>query len=160
MSTVLNVGTQNAQPASESVAPDPAAQVRSAIAGACQRIAPVWPLKNFVAVNPFLGFSGQSFHATCATLHRVARINMLMPRQYYLDAVEAGTIADQDIECALAAAPAEWRLPQSAAEFHARVQQVTVKQKKHPAVVATIAEVLDSLAAGDKLVSRTTFMIN
>ena len=34
------------------------AVVMAAIAGACGRIAPLWPLKHFVAVNPFLGFSG------------------------------------------------------------------------------------------------------
>ncbi len=157
MSTVLNLGPQTL---SGSASPDHHALLKSAIAGACQRVAPLWPLKNFVAVNPFLGFTSQSFHATCATLHRVARINILMPRQYYWEAMQTGAITDQDIEAALAAAPREWRLPQAAAEFRARVQQVTAQQKKHPAVVATIAEVLDSLAAGDKLVSRTTFMVN
>ena len=54
------------------------AHVDAAIAGACNRIAPLWPLKHFVAVNPFLGFTNQTFHATCATFHRVARIEMLM----------------------------------------------------------------------------------
>jgi uncharacterized protein YbcC (UPF0753/DUF2309 family) len=148
------------QPVSDSASPDHTALLRSAIAGACQRIAPLWPLRNFVAVNPFLGFTNQSFHVTCATLHRVARINMLMPRQYYKDAMAAGIIADQDIEAALAAAPREWRAPQAAAEFKASMQRVNTKPMKPPAVVATIAEVLDSLAAGDKLVSRTTFMVN
>ena len=157
MSTVLNAGMQ---PVRESASPDHTALLRCAIAGACQRIAPLWPLRNFVAVNPFLGFTNQSFHVTCATLHRVARINITMPRQYYRDAMKAGIIADQDIEAALAAAPREWRAPQAAAAFKTSMQRVTTKQMKPPAVVATIAEVLDSLAAGDKLVSRTTFMVN
>ncbi len=52
----------------------------AAIETACHRIAPLWPLKHFVAVNPFLGFSSRSFAATCATLKRVARTDMLMPR--------------------------------------------------------------------------------
>jgi uncharacterized protein YbcC (UPF0753/DUF2309 family) len=150
----------NLLPASERATPDHAALLRSAIEGACQRIAPLWPLKNFVAVNPFYGFTGQSFHATCATLHRVARVNILMSRQFYRDEMDAGAIADQDIEAALAAAPREWQAPQTAAEFKASMQRESSRQTKHPAVVATIAEVLDSLASGDKLVSRTTFMIN
>jgi uncharacterized protein YbcC (UPF0753/DUF2309 family) len=157
MSPALDVVTE---PAREWTSPDRTEMLRSAIAGACQRIAPLWPLKNFVAVNPFLGFTGQSFHSTCATLHRVARINILMPRDYYREALQAGTITDQDIEDALAAAPQEWQAPKTASEFRAAMQRVAVEQAKHPAVVATIAEVLDSLAAGDKLVSRTTFMIN
>ncbi len=134
------------------------AMVKAAIAGACQRIAPLWPLKNFVAVNPFLGFSGQSFHATCATLHRVARIDMLMPRRYYLDALQSGTIGDQDIEAALAASPEDWHTPRTLDAFKAAAQHEPVHKSKHPAVVATIAEVLNSLAAGDRLASRTAFM--
>jgi uncharacterized protein YbcC (UPF0753/DUF2309 family) len=157
MSATLDLATE---PSRERASPDRAEHLRCAIAGACQRIAPLWPLKNFVAVNPFLGFTGQSFHATCATLHRVARVNILMPRPYYLDAVQAGTIADQDIADALAAAPREWQAPETASEFRAAMQRVAGEQAKHPAVVATIAEVLDSLAAGDKLVSRTIFMVN
>ena len=140
--------------------PDPDAQLRSAIAGACQRIAPLWPLKNFVAVNPFLGFSGQSFYATCATLHRVARIDMLMPRQYYRDLVRTGAMTDQDIEAALAAAPREWRAPKSASAVKLALQQDPAEKARRPAVVATIAEVLDSLAAGDRLQSRTAFMVD
>lgn len=42
------------------------ASIDAAIARACEKIAPLWPLKHFVAVNPFLGFSGQSFATTCA----------------------------------------------------------------------------------------------
>ena len=39
------------------------AALEATVRAACRRIAPLWPLKHFVAVNPFLGFSGQSFHA-------------------------------------------------------------------------------------------------
>jgi hypothetical protein len=56
-------------------APAPTA-LESAIAEACERIAPLWPLKHFVAVNPFLGFTGQSFAATTATLRRVAKLEV------------------------------------------------------------------------------------
>ena len=149
-------------PHSVSTAPSPDrdAQLRSAISGACQRIAPLWPLKNFVAVNPFLGFSGQSFHATCATLHRVARIDMLMPRHYYRDLVRSCVIADQDIEAALASAPDEWKAPDTVAAVKLALQRDPMEKAKHPAVVATIADVLDSLAAGDRLRSRTAFMVN
>ncbi len=48
------------------------------IAAACKRIAPLWPLKTFVAVNPFLGFTGGTFAHACATFERVARTRMLM----------------------------------------------------------------------------------
>jgi uncharacterized protein YbcC (UPF0753/DUF2309 family) len=139
---------------------DDHALLDAAIDGACRRVAPLWPLKNFVAVNPFLGFSGQSFHATCATLHRVARIDMLMPRAFYREALQNGIIEDQDLQAALDAAPDDWRVPHTAAGMKQAALLDPLKKAKHPAVVATIAEVLDSLACGDTLVSRTDFMIN
>lgn len=141
-------------------ASDDDVSLRIAIEGACRRIAPLWPLKNFVAVNPFLGFSGQSFHATCATLHRVARIDMLMPRAFYRDAVQSGAIEDQDLQAALDAAPDDWQGPRTVAGMKQAALHDAVGKAKHPAVVATIAEVLDSLASGDRMVSRTDFMTN
>jgi uncharacterized protein YbcC (UPF0753/DUF2309 family) len=132
--------------------------VELAITGACNRIAPLWPLKHFVAVNPFLGFSNQSFHATCATLHRVARTDMLMKREFYRQQLASGCITKQDLSVALSAAPKDWHAPPTVAALIEAVSRNPGKKAKHPAVVATIAEVLDSLAAGDRQVSRTSFM--
>jgi uncharacterized protein YbcC (UPF0753/DUF2309 family) len=157
---MTNVAALTTELDRNAAAPDRDALLRAAIAGACQRIAPVWPLKSFVAVNPFLGFTSQSFHATCATLHRVARIDMLMPRSYYRHSVQAGMVTDQDIEAALAASPGEWHAPKTVAALKAAMLQDAAEKAKHPAVVATIAEVLDSLAAGDRLLSRTAFMVD
>ncbi len=128
--------------------------IDTAIAGACAKIPPLWPLKHFVAVNPFLGFSDQSFDATCATLRRVAGADMLMLRRFYLDALAAGTLAEADIAAALAGAPA---LPTDVAAFLALARTPSSNARPR-AVVATVAEVLDSLADGDRQVSRTAFM--
>ncbi len=108
-------------------APNAATALTQAIAAACARIAPLWPLDSFVAVNPFLGFTGQSFAGTCAMLRRVAGIDVLMPRGFYR------------AELGLAAPDA---------------------QPPGPPAVATVAEVLDALAGGDKQASRTAFMID
>ena len=43
----------------------------------------------------------------------VPRINMLMPRAFYRDALEQGTMDDGDLAAALAGAPRGWRLPPS-----------------------------------------------
>ncbi len=155
MSSILDV-SKNASPDAASI--DGRAAMQAAISGACRRIAPLWPLKNFVAVNPFLGFSSQSFYATCATLHRVARIEMLMPRRYYRDAVRTGVIEEQDIAAALAACPPDWNAPKTVDDLKMALSRDAAQKAKHPAVVATVAEVLDSLAAGDRLASRTAFM--
>jgi len=132
--------------------------IEAAIAGACKRIAPLWPLKHFIAVNPFLGFSAQTFHATCATMHRVARVEMLMPRDYYRSALAAGDIEDRDLEAARRSAPGDWRVPRTVSELKSALARDATGKAKHAAVVATVAEVLDSLAAGDRIASGTAFM--
>jgi uncharacterized protein YbcC (UPF0753/DUF2309 family) len=132
--------------------------LEAAIDGACARIAPLWPLKHFVAVNPFLGFAGQSFHATCATLRRVARISMLMPRAFYREAAASGRIGEADMQAALNAASSIWRPPANVAALRAALAQDPLRRTRHHAVVATVAEVLDSLAGGDRNASRTAFM--
>lgn len=135
-------------------------EIEAAIKRACNKIAPLWPLKHFVAVNPFLGFSGQSFHATCATLRRVARADMLMPREFYRRSIAAGFIADHDIEAALASAPEDWRVPRTVAELKAAVAREPAPRQKPSAVVATVADVLDMLSEGEHKTSRTAFMVD
>jgi hypothetical protein len=43
------------------LAATPQPDFATAIDDACKRIAPLWPLKNFVAVNPFVGTFGAHF---------------------------------------------------------------------------------------------------
>jgi len=139
---------------------DERADLLAAIAAACGRIAPLWPLKHFVAVNPFLGFTDRSFHATCTTMRRVARIDMLMPRSFYRQALAEGTIEDRDLGAALAAAPADWQIPASVAALRAALERDVPIRTGGSAVVATVAEVLDTLASGDRQASRTSFMVD
>ncbi len=73
------------------------------VAYACARIAPLWPLEHFVAVNPFLGHTGERFEAAAATLARVTGARMFMPRGFYAAEIAAGRITDGDLEQALAA---------------------------------------------------------
>ncbi len=134
--------------------------IDAAIARACSKIAPLWPLKNFVAVNPFLGFSDQSFAATCVTLRRVARIDMLMPRSFYRDALAAGIIEDRDLEAGIAAAPRSAALPSDAAALRKAAVRDSTRNSHPSAVVATVAELLDGLSSGDRQASRTAFMID
>ncbi len=138
--------------------PDP--RITDSIRDACARVAPLWPLRSFVAVNPFLGFSSQRFEATCATLRRVAGINMLMPRSFFRAALADGTITDADLLAALSQQPTIPGAPGSAAELRVAAMREPGPPPSSRAVVATIAEILDSLAEGDRYVSRTAFMID
>ncbi|MGY3448207.1 YbcC family protein [Bradyrhizobium sp. USDA 4353] len=132
------------------------AALMARIDSACQRIAPLWPLKHFVAVNPFLGFTSQSFAATAATFERVVRTRMLMPRAYYRQALDDGRIDDAALARALALHPSTG-LDVEALKQKARAEAAP---SSPPAVVATVAEVLDRLAQGDRYVSLVAFMID
>lgn len=133
------------------------AQLMASIQSACRRIAPLWPLKHFVAVNPFLGFTGQSFAETCAALNRIARTRMLMPRDFYRQAIADGLIDDAVLEAALAIHPIKGMTAQL---LKTAALSALGEPPKPPAVVATIAEVLDRLAQGDRQVSLVAFMID
>jgi uncharacterized protein YbcC (UPF0753/DUF2309 family) len=142
-------------------APDPVdaaadAQLIACIDSACRRVAPLWPLKHFVAVNPFLGFTGQSFAATAASFERVARTRMLMPRTYYRQALDDGRIDDAALAQALALHPAT----ELDVEGLKQKSRAEAGPSSPPAVVATVAEVLDRLAQGDRYVSLVAFMID
>ena len=83
------------------------AALRARIDRACTRIAPLWPLEHFVAVNPFLGLSDQTFEQACATLQRVAGVGMVMPPGYYGEHLASGRIVDEDLRQAIAAQAAQ-----------------------------------------------------
>lgn len=68
---------------------------------ALRKVAPLWPLKHFVAVNPFLGIAEQSFAEAAKTMEKVAGARMTMPRSFYLEAMRAGRIRERDLLDAL-----------------------------------------------------------
>ena len=67
---------------------------------ACQRIAPLWPLQNFVAVNPFVGLTDRPFIDSCDLVRRVAPGGMQMPLPFYRAKFEAGEITEADLAAA------------------------------------------------------------
>jgi uncharacterized protein YbcC (UPF0753/DUF2309 family) len=139
------------------VMPEADTALRAAITSACKRVAPLWPLKSFVAVNPFLGFTGHSFAETCATLDRVTRTHMLMPRAYYAKAIEDGSIDDADLGDALRSHRLDGL---DVAGIKAAARAAPRHDQKPTAVVATVAEVLEGCAGGDRHVSLVAFMID
>jgi uncharacterized protein YbcC (UPF0753/DUF2309 family) len=135
------------------------AAMEALIAAACNKIAPLWPLKHFVAVNPFLGFTQQGFAETAALMRRVNQTEMLMPRGFYREALASGAISDADLEAGLAAVRLRGgKVPADADTLKAALGN-DVRSRPAPRV-ATIAEVLDGLAAGDQQASRTAFMVD
>lgn len=72
---------------------------------ACAKIAPLWPLKDFVAVNPFNGLTDRPFLDVCDLMAQLVPGGMQMPLDYYHTQFKAGAISVKDLEAALTQAP-------------------------------------------------------
>jgi uncharacterized protein YbcC (UPF0753/DUF2309 family) len=92
---------------------------------ACARIPPLWPLKSFVAVNPFVGLSNMPFVDACALLSRVTHGDLVMPLSYYKQQLDSGQIQDTDLFSAID--QAQQTLPPM---YAAELDQWTVKSLK------------------------------
>lgn len=68
---------------------------------AAKKIAPVWPLENFVAVNPYLALIDQPFNDVASLLVQIAGTEMTMPISYYLEQHCAGKLTEEDWQLAL-----------------------------------------------------------
>ncbi|MHB8543018.1 MAG: YbcC family protein [Leptospirales bacterium] len=86
------------------------ATLKSKVETACRRIAPLWPLKHFVAVNPYFGLSDQSFWQADKTLRRVAGTGLCMSREYYREQLASGRITRNDLTAALIELDSTWDL--------------------------------------------------
>ncbi len=90
-------------PATVSEAAVPArAVVAAAMASAAARIAPVWPLDRFVAVNPYVGLADRTMAQAASTLQAVGDISTTMPIEWYLDRFDEGRISDDALAEVLA----------------------------------------------------------
>jgi uncharacterized protein YbcC (UPF0753/DUF2309 family) len=102
----------DATPASRSV-------TTQAIADATRRIAPLWPLRHFVAVNPFLGLADHDFDSAARVMARVAGAKMTAARTFFADAIRSGRIQRTDLEAALAEQAPVDGAPTTAEALHA-----------------------------------------
>lgn len=66
-----------------------------------KRVAPAWPLKNFVAVNPYSGFTDTHFSETAQKLVERGHIKMTMSLDFYLDQLKDGKITFADLKKAM-----------------------------------------------------------
>lgn len=69
---------------------------------AARAIPPAWPLASSVAVNPFLGQTGETLSQVGARLGRVGGVPVTMPRSWFATRITDGTITDADILAAIA----------------------------------------------------------
>ena len=107
---------------------------------AARAIPPLWPLASSVAVNPFLGQTGEPLVMAGARLSRVAGISVTMPARWYLDQIANGTIIDVDLSEALSTAPAEFR-PAGLIELKAAALALEPNIRALPTIADLAAEV-------------------
>ena len=81
-----------------------AATLQSAIDGACARIAPTWPLDRFIAVNPYWGHLERPVAAAAAQLVALSGSPMLLSRDGFRQAWQAGKVGRQHLQAAITAA--------------------------------------------------------
>ncbi|MDA1040424.1 MAG: Na-translocating system protein MpsB [Planctomycetota bacterium] len=73
-------------------------QVTAAINTVTALIPPLWPLEDYVAVNPFLGFAPRRFLEGRQILRDVRDCELLLPAAYYRDLFDRWEIAVTDVE--------------------------------------------------------------
>lgn len=111
-----------------------AADLSPVIQTALGRIPPLWPLRHFVAVNPFVGLVERPFATAAELLQRVAGAAPLQSAESYWEAYQAGRIEPADLA---EAADADW------------TPAALIEAVKHPAppeqtvMVCTVADLLD-----------------
>lgn len=64
------------------------------------KIAPVWSLENFVAVNPYLGLTDNNFDKVARELGAIGGIQLTMPTSFYRKKLIDGEIARDDLAAA------------------------------------------------------------
>ena len=72
-----------------------------AVDTACRRIAPTWPLDQFIAVNPYWGFIDESVCDVAPRLESYSGSRMVMPRSFYRERWNAGSLRSGHLQEAL-----------------------------------------------------------
>ncbi len=122
---------------------------------AVRRVAPLWSLESFVAVNPWFGVADHRVDEAAIRMQRAAGARSTMPRAWYRERVEVGRIDDRHLARAIAAArdAAQRRaeilrhLPSDVAELREHLDRDAASVTRSPdPVVADAARRVSGLA--------------
>ena len=122
----------------------PSSAITDAVADAVRAIPPAWPLAATVAVNPFLGQTGEPLWQAQARLRRVGGCRITPDRAWYHERIAAGTITDADLAAALEAIPAGLRPADVAG-----LKSAAATPAPAPAAVPTVADLARSVSGVD-----------
>ncbi|MFW5825181.1 MAG: putative inorganic carbon transporter subunit DabA, partial [Marinobacter sp.] len=74
---------------------------QEAAARACELVAPVWPLDQWIAVNPFWGMRHLLASSADRLLAARGGFSILMPAAFYREARAGGRISDDDLRASM-----------------------------------------------------------
>jgi len=120
---------------------DPASNVEQRLDAAGRKVAPLWPLKHFVAVNPYFGLADHPFEDAAVAMGRAAGARTTMPRAWYAERIAGGAIGDDDLAAALAEAAPAAGLPRDVEELKAAAKKAGEVVAADPTVADVAAEV-------------------
>ena len=112
------------------------------IATAVARVAPTWPLDQFIAVNPYWGWVGRPMPEAAAMLGTLAGTQLTMPREWFRELWADGRLQRHHLQAAVTAeladgatdAPAQARVDALVAELVAALQGRSAPASRLPLV--------------------------
>ncbi len=128
------------------IAPARLSELVQAAETAARAIPPAFPLEATVAVNPFLGQTGEDLATASARLTRVAGVRATQSLADYAAAIRNGQISDEDLSEALAAAPSPLR-PKDVATLKAMAD--ASDPTDHPVPLPTVADLAARVTGTD-----------
>ncbi|MBB5515616.1 hypothetical protein FHS89_001628 [Rubricella aquisinus] len=120
------------------IAPADTSMILTAAEAAGRRIPPAFPLEATVAVNPFLGQTGEDLATASARLQRVAGVRATQSGAVYRQMLADGQMTEEDLTAALAASPAVDK-PASVAALRALLDEDAGTTTRARATVADLA---------------------
>ena len=87
-----------------------ASQLKTSLDQACQRIAPTWPLDQFIAVNPYWGFVDHPIADAAKQLAHLSGTPLVMPRSFYRQQWQAGHLTQAHLQTAIDAAQMDCKI--------------------------------------------------
>ncbi len=85
-------------------------QLETGVNQACQRIAPTWPLDQFIAVNPYWGFVDKPMSVAARKLGQLSGTPLVMPRSFYKAEWQAGRLTQAHLQAAIDKAQADCKI--------------------------------------------------
>ena len=114
---------------------------------ACARIAPTWPLDQFIAVNPYWGWVNKPMPEAAATLEALGGTRLTMPRSWFAAQWQAGHLQRPHLQLAVARAAGKSTLANGVAQqvdTLAAVLQEPAVQAEEPHRLPLITDLRDA----------------